>query len=65
VVLEGYGVRVDVIGSTFISKKGITSSTFAAVPDVRSQSPRFAQLWPHRHGTDAIFIAVLRRRVAP
>jgi hypothetical protein len=34
VVLEGYGVRVDLIGSTFISKKGITSSTFARVPDV-------------------------------
>jgi hypothetical protein len=34
VVLEGYGVRVDLIGSTFISKKGITSSTFASVPDV-------------------------------
>jgi 16S rRNA (cytosine967-C5)-methyltransferase len=23
---------------------------------------RFAQFWPHRHGTDAIFIALLRRR---
>ena len=34
VVLQGYGVRVDLIGSTFISKKGITSSTFASVPDV-------------------------------
>jgi hypothetical protein len=34
VVLEGYGVRVDLIGSTFISKQGITSSTFASVPDV-------------------------------
>jgi hypothetical protein len=33
-VLEGYGVRVDVVGSTFISKQGVTSSTFAAVPDV-------------------------------
>jgi hypothetical protein len=33
-VLEGYGVRVDLIGSTFISKKGITSSTFRNVPDV-------------------------------
>jgi 16S rRNA (cytosine967-C5)-methyltransferase len=32
-----------------------------AVPDVRSQSLRFAQLWPHRHGTDAIFMALLRR----
>lgn len=34
VVLQGYGVRVDLIGSTFISKAGITSSTFKTVPDV-------------------------------
>lgn len=32
-----------------------------SVPGVRSADPRFAQLWPHRHGTDAIFIALLRR----
>jgi 16S rRNA (cytosine967-C5)-methyltransferase len=32
------------------------------VPDLRSPDPRFAQLWPHRHGTDAIFIALLRRQ---
>jgi 16S rRNA (cytosine967-C5)-methyltransferase len=31
------------------------------VPDLRSPSPLFAQLWPQRHGTDAIFIALLRR----
>ena len=31
------------------------------VADVRSPSPLFAQLWPHRHGSDAIFIALLRR----
>jgi 16S rRNA (cytosine967-C5)-methyltransferase len=37
----------------------------AALPDVpgtESAGPLFAQLWPHRHGTDAIFIALLRRR---
>jgi hypothetical protein len=34
VVLQGYGVRVDLVGSTFISKQGITSSTFKQVPDV-------------------------------
>jgi hypothetical protein len=34
VVLQGYGVRIDLHGETFISKKGITSSTFSAVPDV-------------------------------
>jgi hypothetical protein len=34
VVLQGYGVTVELVGTTFISKKGITSSTFKAVPDV-------------------------------
>jgi hypothetical protein len=34
VVLQGYGVTVDLVGSTFISKAGITSSTFKTVPDV-------------------------------
>jgi hypothetical protein len=34
VILQGDGVRVDLTGSTFISKAGITSSTFRTVPDV-------------------------------
>ncbi len=34
VVLQGYGVTVDLHGETFISKAGITSSTFRTVPDV-------------------------------
>jgi hypothetical protein len=34
VILQGDGVRVDLTGSTFISKAGITSSTFETVPDV-------------------------------
>ena len=33
VVLQGYGVKIDLVGSTFISKSGITSSTFKTVPD--------------------------------
>jgi hypothetical protein len=33
IVLQGYGVTLDLIGSTFISKQGITSSTFKTVPD--------------------------------
>jgi 16S rRNA (cytosine967-C5)-methyltransferase len=34
------------------------------VPDLASPGPdgRYAQFWPHRHGTDAIFLALLRRR---
>jgi hypothetical protein len=34
VVLQGYGVTVDLVGTTFISKSGITSTTFKTVPDV-------------------------------
>jgi hypothetical protein len=33
-VLQGYGVTVDLVGDTFINKQGITSSTFNATPDV-------------------------------
>jgi hypothetical protein len=32
-VLQGYGITIDLVGDTFISKAGITSSTFAHVPD--------------------------------
>ena len=33
------------------------------VPGLRCPEPggRYAQFWPHRHGTDAIFLALLRR----
>jgi hypothetical protein len=34
IVLQGDGVRVDLTGTTFISKTGITSTTFKTVPDV-------------------------------
>jgi len=34
IVLSGYGVTVQLHGETFISTKGITSSTFRAIPDV-------------------------------
>jgi hypothetical protein len=37
-VLQGAGVTVDLVGTTFISKAGITSSTFKQVPDVPIQS---------------------------
>ena len=33
VVLQGDGVRVDLVGATFISQAGITSTTFKTVPD--------------------------------
>jgi hypothetical protein len=34
IVLEGDNVRVDLVGTTFINKANITSSTFKTVPDV-------------------------------
>jgi hypothetical protein len=33
-VLQGYGVTVDLVGTTFISKTSVTSTTFKTVPDV-------------------------------
>jgi len=33
-VLEGQGVKVELVGNTDISKAGITTSTLASVPDV-------------------------------
>jgi 16S rRNA (cytosine967-C5)-methyltransferase len=40
-------------------------AVLAEVPGLRCPDPnrRFAQFWPHRHGTDAIFLALLRRSV--
>ncbi len=32
------------------------------VPDAAGPLPGTVQLWPHRHGTDAMFLALLRRR---
>jgi hypothetical protein len=34
IVLQGYGVTVELVGSTFISKGGITTTTFKTAPDV-------------------------------
>jgi hypothetical protein len=34
VALQGYGVTVDLVGTTFINKAGITSTTFKTIPDV-------------------------------
>ena len=33
IVLQGYGVTVELVGNTFISKAGVTSSTFKTLPD--------------------------------
>jgi 16S rRNA (cytosine967-C5)-methyltransferase len=51
------GVAAAVPGVDILDAPAVLSG----VPRTRANDPRFAQLWPHRHGTDAIFIAILRR----
>jgi 16S rRNA (cytosine967-C5)-methyltransferase len=35
------------------------------IPGLHASDARFAQFWPHRHGTDAIFLALVSRRSPP
>jgi 16S rRNA (cytosine967-C5)-methyltransferase len=55
----------DVVAAVVSSTPGVeildAPAVLPTVPDVTSPTPQFAQLWPHRHATDAIFIALLRR----
>lgn len=37
------------------------AALLAEVPDCAGPVPGTVQLWPHRHGTDAMFVALLRR----
>ena len=50
-VLKGYGITVVLNGDTFISKAGITSSTFKTVPDV--PVTRFDLVLPTEHAPRA------------
>ena len=34
---------------------------FAPADDLAAGDGRYVQLWPHRHGTDAMFAAALRK----
>ena len=52
--------RDDLIPLTILDAPAVLPEVPALrVPDPKE--PRFAQFWPHRHGTDAIFLALLRR----
>ncbi len=59
---ETRDVVAAVAGSTADVEILDAPAVLSDVPGLRSPGPRLAQLWPHRHGTDAIFIALLRRR---
>jgi 16S rRNA (cytosine967-C5)-methyltransferase len=57
----------DVLDDTLASRTDLEvldcPALLPEVPDLRCREPhsRYAQFWPHRHRTDAIFIAILRR----
>lgn len=54
VVTAVAGARPDVVVDDLMPQ-------FAHVPDSAGPLPGTVQLWPHRHGTDAMFMALLRR----
>jgi 16S rRNA (cytosine967-C5)-methyltransferase len=55
----------DVVTAVAEERRDVTildaPAVLAEIPGLRASDPRFAQFWPHRHGTDAIFLALLRR----
>jgi 16S rRNA (cytosine967-C5)-methyltransferase len=55
----------DVVTDVVRSRSDVTildaPAVLPEVPALRALDPRFAQFWPHRHGTDAIFLSLLRR----
>ena len=55
---ETVGVVADVVRRTGVEQLGVRSQ-FPGVPQL-GDGP-YVQLWPHRHGTDAMFCALLRR----
>ena len=60
----------DVLADVLATRPGVevldAPAVLPEVPGLACADPheRFAQFWPHRHGTDAIFLALLRRDVS-
>ncbi len=52
-VLQGDGMTIDLVGTTFISKAGITSTTFKTVPDQPSRARTNAPEGPYSALTTA------------
>ena len=63
-VAETREVVTDVVAGRDDAEVLDAPAVLAEVPGLRCPPPHglFAQFWPHRHGTDAIFLALLRRR---
>jgi 16S rRNA (cytosine967-C5)-methyltransferase len=64
VTAETSAVVIDVVASRPGTELLDATAALPGIPGARAANPLFAQLWPHRHGTDAIFIALLRRAQA-
>jgi len=62
VLSETRGVVESVLGSRSDVELADASGLLPGVPDCAGPLPGTLQLWPHRHGTDAMFLAVLCRK---
>jgi 16S rRNA (cytosine967-C5)-methyltransferase len=59
----------DVVTATLHARPDVeledAATLLPGVPDCAGPLDRTVQLWPHRHGTDAMFVALLRRNLHP
>ena len=62
VLAETVGVVDAVLAARDDADADDTAALLPGVPDATGPRPGSLQLWPHRHGTDAMFLALLRRR---
>jgi 16S rRNA (cytosine967-C5)-methyltransferase len=51
----------EVVDRLLVGRSDVVVDTSAELPEGGRAGERFLQLWPHRHDTDAMFAAVLRR----
>ena len=69
-VLQGYGFTIHLIGDTYISKAGVTSSTFNAVPDqpvtsfeLNLPEKQFSALGTNKNLCDLTSVKTTKRKV--
>ena len=61
VLAETEGVVTSVLSSRADVRLEDATTLLPGVPNCTGSTPGTVQLWPHRHGTDAMFMALLRR----
>lgn len=61
VVSETKGVVSAVLATRTDARLEDAAALLPGVPDCAGPVPGTVQLWPHRHGTDAMFLALLRK----